>query len=165
MSRQPWLKHAQLSPEQDSIRKRSKFDHSHRQRCHQGAPRGYRGQQFFRAVGFCVAKEFSGYRPARFSSLVPVVEARRRSPSEAAVGGLPTVGGIRGIEGRPMEGRWKAMEGAIEGAIAPRWNGDGRAMEGDRTLRIYRDASVISLLKIQTAIWFCRFRPKFSRLS
>jgi hypothetical protein len=62
--------------------------------------------------------------------LVPVVEAPRRSPSEAAVGGLPTEGGIRGVEGRgdrsrsntdrrgdrrgdrtPIEGRSKAMEG------------------------------------------------------
>jgi hypothetical protein len=61
-----------------------------------------------------------------------VAEARWRSPSEAAVGGLPTEGGYGGMEVGAIEPDRTPMEGAMEWAIVPRSKGDRRAIEGER---------------------------------
>jgi len=48
-----------------------------------------------------------------------------------------------------IEADGRPMEGAIEGAIAPRSKGDGSRSKGDRTLQIYRKAVAEVVAKVE----------------
>jgi len=54
-----------------------------------------------------------------------------------------------GMEVGAIEADGRPMEGAIEGAIAPRSKGDGSRSKGDRTLQIYRKVVAEVVAKVE----------------